>query len=46
MHHDIDILELRQGRIGHSVQGLAGGVRHQMDVKFMIHRTYPDGVAT
>ena len=41
MHHDIDIIELGQGGIGHGMQGFAGGVRNQMDMKFMIHRSYP-----
>jgi hypothetical protein len=41
MDHHLDIIELSQSRIGHGVQGFAGGIRNQMDVKFMIHRSYP-----
>ena len=41
MDHDIDIVELCQGRIGHGMQGFAGGIRNQMDMKLMIHRSYP-----
>ena len=41
MDLDIDIFELGQRRIGHGVQGLAGGVRHQMDMKFLIHKLFP-----
>jgi hypothetical protein len=46
MDHHLDIFELGQGGIGHGMQGLAGGIRHQVNVKFMIHssvRNCPPG---
>ena len=38
---DIHILELGQRGIGHGMQGFTGGIRYQVNVKFMIHRTVP-----
>jgi hypothetical protein len=42
MKLDIDILELRQGRVDHGVEGLAGGIGDQMEVEFLIHKNCPD----
>ena len=35
----IHILELGERGIGHGVEGFAGGVRDQVNVKFVIHRS-------
>ena len=41
MDLDIDAFELGQRRIDDGVQGLAGGVRDQMDMKFLLHKLFP-----
>jgi hypothetical protein len=41
MHPDFHIFELGQRRIRHGIEGFASGIRNQMDMKFVIHRSYP-----
>ena len=41
MDLDIHAFELGQRRIGDGVQGFTGGVRHQMDMKFLLHKLFP-----
>ena len=41
MNLNIDALELGQRGIDDGIQGFAGGVRHQMDMKFLLHKLFP-----
>ena len=38
MDLNVDILELRQGRVGQCIEGLAGRIREQVNMKFFLHR--------
>ena len=38
MNLNIHILELRQGGIGQGIEGLAGRVRDQVNMKFFLHK--------
>src|SRR5579863_8284571 len=41
MNLNVDTFELGKRRIGDGIECLAGGVRHQMDMEFLLHKLFP-----